>query len=268
MPPETTAPRPFPGRVIAQGRRNHPDDVSAIQRRLNEVGCGPVAETGEYDNQTENAVKLFQSRFPDNDGLPLVIDGEVGGLTWGALFGAQSVPITNEASSPLLVKVLAVASSQIGVLENPLGSNRGPQVDKYLRSVGLDPEEGSFAWCVAFIYFCFEEASKKLGVTNPMIKTAGVLAHWSRAGGQGVPRITAARAIAQPTLVRPGQQFIIDSGGGHGHSGLIERVIGSKLVTIEGNTNTGGSREGIGVFRRSMRKIPGINKGYIDYTDS
>src|SRR5205823_4539910 len=108
MPPRTTAPLPFPGRVIKQGQRNKAEDVLALQGRLNEVGCGPVAETGVFDNRTFNAVKLFQARFTDADGLPLKIDGEVGPLTWASLFGAQSVPVVHEAASPLLAAVLAV----------------------------------------------------------------------------------------------------------------------------------------------------------------
>jgi hypothetical protein len=36
------------------------------------------------------------------------------------------------------------------------------------------------------------------------------------------------------------------------------------ITTLEGNANTGGSREGVGVFRLT-RKINGINKGFIDY---
>jgi hypothetical protein len=38
-------------------------------------------------------------------------------------------------------------------------------------------------------------------------------------------------------------------------------VAGGKLITIEGNTNDGGSREGVGVFLRESRKIAQINKG-------
>ena len=134
-----------------------------------------------------------------------------------------------------------------------------------MASVGLNPA-GQFAWCVAFVYFCFEQAAKKLGRSNPMIKTGGVLDHWNRAGTQGVSRITNARAINNPSLVKPGQIFAISLGGGLGHTGLVERVAGGKLVTIEGNTNDGGSRDGIGVFRRSMRKINSINKGFVDYS--
>jgi hypothetical protein len=59
--------------------------------------------------------------------------------------------------------------------------------------------------------------------------------------------------------------FILATSGGAGHTGLVEAVEGQYLVTIEGNTNEGGSREGIGVFRRTSRKISQINRGFIAY---
>jgi len=256
----------YPGRVIKRGEKNK-DIVRAIQRRLNESGVGPIEEDGDFGKNTYGAVRLFQARFPDADGQPLKVDGEVGSITWATLFGVRSVPaVTTPKESPLLTKVLEVAVSQIGVTERPLGSNRGPQVDKYLRSVGLDPARGSYAWCVAFIYYCFEQAAQELGIANPMVKTAGVLDHWNKAGSRRIPRITRTEAVNNPALVKPGHLFVMDFGGGHGHTGIVERVVGGKLVTIEGNTNAGGSREGIGVYRRDMRKIADINKGFIDYS--
>ncbi len=259
-------PLPFPGRLIKRDEEDRAI-VLAVQQRLNQLGCGPIDEDGEFGGQTFGAVRLFQSRFTDAEGTPLVVDGEIGVLTWEALFGAASIPNVTGASSPLLTEVLAFAVTQIGVLEVPLGSNRGPQVDKYVQSVGLSPA-GQHAWCVAFMYFCFEQAAKKLGRENPMIKTGGVLAHWNQAGIKGIPRIKVERAVNDPQLVKPGHIFVIDTGGGFGHSGLVERVEGGKLVTIEGNTNDGGVREGIGVFRRSSRKIATINRGFIDYSNA
>jgi hypothetical protein len=72
--------------------------------------------------------------------------------------------------------------------------------------------------------------------------------------------------VADPGLVQPGHIFVIDFGAGTGHTGLVLEVHGGKLLTIEGNTNDGGSREGIGVFERDGRKIAQINKGFIDYS--
>ncbi len=255
---------PFPGRVVKIGDTDQ-ETVRAIQHRLNEVGCGPLEENGVFDSRTENTVQLFQVRFLDADGAPLQVDGKVGPITWAALFGTQSVPVVHEVTDPLLARVLDVASSQIGVMELPPGSNRGPQVDQFLRAVGLDPTEGSFPWCVAFVYWCFEQAARGLQKPNPMIKTAGVLDHWQKAGLQGIRRIKSDQAIENPSLVQPSQIFVISTGEGHGHSGLIEVVKGGKLTTIEGNTNAGGSREGVGVFRRNSRTLAAINTGFIDY---
>ncbi len=257
---------PYPGRLIKKGEKNK-DIVRAVQRRLNESGVGPIKEDGDFGKNTEGAVRLFQARFADTDGQPLKVDGQIGAITWAVLFGTMTVPDAPPAATtnPFITSMLQIASSLVGVLENPPGSNRGPEVDKFVKSVGLNPA-GRFPWCAAFIYYCFDQAAKQLGIANPVVRTAGVLDHWNRAAAQKVPRITSARAQGDPTLVKPGHLFIMDYGGGSGHTGIVERVIGGKLVTIEGNTNNGGSREGIGVFRREQRKIASINKGFIDYT--
>ena len=154
------------------------------------------------------------------------------------------------------------------MLEAPPGSNRGPRVDAYLRAVGLNPGAGSFAWCAAFVYFCFDESSRGHGRKNPLVKTAGVLDHWNRAAQRGARRIKAADALAQPDLVRPGQIFVMDFGGGAGRTGMVRGIRDGKLLTIEGNTNDGGSREGIGVFERTGRTIGSVNKGFLDYSEA
>jgi len=84
-------------------------------------------------------------------------------------------------------------------------------------------------------------------------------------GSQGVRRIAAPEAAVTPSVVQPGCLFVITTGSGNGHTGLVEQVAGVRLTTIEGNTNLGGSREGIGVFRRTGRTIATINRGFIQY---
>lgn len=100
-----------------------------------------------------------------------------------------------------------------------------------------------------------------------IISVIGVLDLWSRARAQGTPTVTAAQAHLHEDLVRPGHIFIIDTGtaGSAGHVGLVEAVVAGKLVTIGGNTNHGGSQEGVGVFRREGRRVRDINVGFIDY---
>jgi hypothetical protein len=264
VPSSTLDALPYPGRIVKRKEKDK-QIVESVQRRLNELGCGPVDVDGDFGDQTEKAVKLFQVRFPDSDGHPLTVDGEIGSITWARIFGTHSVPVTNVATTDLLGKVLEAARGEIGTMEDPLGSNRGPRVDQYLSCCGLNPASGHFPWCAGFVYFCYNEATKTLGRSNPVVKTGGVLAHWNKAGQQGIARVTANQAMNNPSLVKPGHIFIMDFGKGAGHTGLVEQVTGGKLVTIEGNTNDGGSREGIGVFRRTQRKVVQVNKGFIEY---
>lgn len=257
----------YPGWIIKRGETDKAT-VRLIQQRLNELGCGPLTVNGTFDQETtERSVKLFQARFTDVTGRALVVDGKVGALTWGAMFGEKTVPASKRVAAGLVAQVLVVAQSQIGVMEKPLGSNRGPQVDAYLKAAGLNPTKGSFPWCVAFTYWCFQTAATNLARSNPHVRTAGVLDHWNKAKGvPGAVRITHAAATNDPALVQPGQLFVMDYGGGMGHSGIVLAVADGRLVTLEGNTNDGGSRNGIGVFKRDARKIAGINKGFIDYS--
>ncbi len=248
----------YPKRVIVKGEKDK-KIVKEIQKKLNENGCGPVDVDGGFGPKTFNAVKLFQSRFTDQQGRPLIVDGKIGPISWAALFNVKSIGPEPGPLPEFAKKVLAKAKSQIGVVEKPRGSNSGPEVDAYLKSVGLGK---GYAWCAAFVYWCYDEVSKSTGIKNPVYKTAGVMNHWNNTKGK---KITSAAAVANPSLIKPGQVFIMSYGGGLGHTGIVESVNGGYLTTIEGNTNEGGSREGIGVFRRTGRKVNSINRGFIEY---
>jgi len=257
--------RPFPGRNVKAGEKNA-TLVREIQRRLNEAGCGPIPVSGAFETRTAAAVRLFQARFPDANGTPLKVDGVVGPVTWAALF-PDAPPQPPRPVPPLLAATLAAAAGEVGVMETPPGSNRGERVDEYLRAVGLDPAGGVYAWCAAFVYWCFGKGAAATGRANPLPRTAGALALWRGAGAAGARQISALEAKATPSLVGPGQVFVLATGGGFGHVGLVESVASGVLTTIEGNTNDGGSREGVGVFRRTGlngRKVASINKGFLD----
>jgi hypothetical protein len=207
-------------------------------------------------------VRLFQSQNVDASGRPLGIDGEVGPFSWGALFGAMAITIL---PTGLAGAALGIAASQVGVMEDPLGSNRGREVDAYLDSVNCP--RGSF-WCMGFVHWCFMKAAEEKGVANPFPKTAGCLDAWNRVGrAQPARRITAQQALANPGLVRPGLVFILDFGGGAGHTGFVKQSLGGALRTIEGNSNDGGSRNGLGVFDLNRRKVTDRQlKGFLDFT--
>jgi CHAP domain-containing protein/putative peptidoglycan binding protein len=256
----------YPNRVIRKGETDRAI-VSAVQAQLVAQGCGPVDDAGVFGDETEAAVMLFQARHVDGEGRPLRQDGAIGPLTWTALFGPGTVPDSTPSASPFVVRVLAKASSQVGVLEQPKDSNSGPEVDEYLRRAGvplsLPPEQKP--WCCSFVYWCFDETARALGRPNPMVRTAGCLDHWNLAETHHARRVPADRAAENPGLVVPGMVFVMNHGGGRGHTGFVERVIGGLLHTIEGNTDASRTREGGGVYRL-QRRLGEINTGFIDYS--
>lgn len=143
-------------------------------------------------------------------------------------------------------KALEIAISQIGVEENPRGSNSGPQVNEYLKSVGINFPA---SWCMAFIYWCFDKAAKEMQKANMMAKTGGVLMQWNKR-----------KENFSVSLPLPGDVFIMDYGKGLGHTGIVEKVENGFIHTIEGNTNSEGGREGFEVCRRKrpINKIKGF----------
>lgn len=135
---------------------------------------------------------------------------------------------------------LEIAIQEIGKEETPRGSNWGPDVQKYLHSVGINFPA---SWCMAFVYYCVDQACHISGTANPLYKTGGVLAQWNNV-------INAYKHPATLANCKPGAVFIMDLGKGLGHTGFIENVVGEDVHTIEGNTNDSGSREGYEVCRR------------------
>jgi hypothetical protein len=127
--------------------------------------------------------------------------------------------------------VLRVASATVGASEVPAGSNKGPFVEACLASVDLAPGN---PWCAAFVY---RMGTKALGALWPLPKTGGCqfLYEWA----------TKANAVHEKP--QAGDVFLIweTALGRFGHTGFVLTVKpDGSCVTIEGNTNAGGSREG------------------------
>ncbi len=145
---------------------------------------------------------------------------------------------------------LKVALTQNGIEEKPRGSNAGKEVEAYLRSVGLPK---GYSWCMAFVYWCVNKACIANGRINPLVRTGGVLKQYNECTLRKLPKTSSA--------VKPGDIFIMEFGGGLGHTGFVEKVEGQLIYTIEGNTNDDGSREGYEVAKR-VRPISSL-KGFI-----
>jgi hypothetical protein len=130
-----------------------------------------------------------------------------------------------------------VIVSQVGVQEVPRGSNWGPVVSVYLRHARVNYPA---PWCAAFVHYCLDSC----GIANTVTAYAP--------SAQNAKHLVYARAHMLETPVA-GDVFTIYffSMKRIAHCGFFQQQHnGSSFVTIEGNTNTDGSREGYEVARR------------------
>lgn len=133
----------------------------------------------------------------------------------------------------LAAKALELARARIGVAEHPPGSNRGHEVDAWLRRMGLDPEKGAYPWCAAFLSCMIEDAAKALGVARQFHGSARV---------RSVLMLNGVLEIPAP---ESGCVFIHLGQDGKGHTGFVESIAADgTLHTIEGNSDAHGSRTG------------------------
>lgn len=149
----------------------------------------------------------------------------------------------------LAEKTLEIALTQVGFHEQPFGSNSGPEVDEYLRSVHLPPGN---PWCAAFVGWCFTEAVKVVG--GPP---------WFRPSGGAIQQYFTNVHLA---IDSPGDQpcIFIKEGSDHvhGHTGFVIRVRPDGLFdTVEGNSNSAGARNGDSVVLHT--RSPGEIRYYL-----
>jgi len=138
-------------------------------------------------------------------------------------------------STVLSVDLASVGESQIGVLEQPLGSNWGPKVKEYLNSTGINFPA---PWCAAFVNWCLNTLGQKgYGAYVPSWDKKELRVETPKRNDLGLVWFSSMKRYAHIYIVtgRPSPRSV---------------------ESVEENTNNGGSREGIGVFKR-IRPLDG-----------
>jgi hypothetical protein len=161
-------------------------------------------------------------------------------------------------------RCIAIARTYLGVRENPPKSNRGPDVDRFIRvGGGLTPEGNHYAWCASFVSDVVVEAFTR--------KDGGFVDSLGPPQFKGSPAALSLLSKNRALRLRaptPNCIFVMDHGGGKGHTGfVVELMQNGRLHTIEGNTGPGPAapaqdREGDGVYERFDRK-PSECCGYL-----
>lgn len=140
-----------------------------------------------------------------------------------------------------------VYSSEIGVREKT-NRNDGERVAEYLRYSGLS--EG-YAWCAAFVSWAYGEVGLKQPKTawSPSLFPSKRLV-WNRGPIKG--KLIEGLSKKDNHLPQKGDVFGIyfTNLKRIAHAGFVDEWGDKYVITTEGNTNEGGSREGDGVYRK------------------
>jgi hypothetical protein len=151
--------------------------------------------------------------------------------------------------------VVYIAKSQLGVTENP--SNWGRDVSAYLRSVGI---RFPAAWCGAYVYWCYMMHSCDIDFKHLKL---GYVPNWSK--GEMLQYVVWDKRNSETKIqdfdFQPGDLCTIyfPSMKREAHIFMVLEKKNGQLITIEGNTNDGGSRDGVGVFIR-QRSLSSVYK--------
>ena len=144
-------------------------------------------------------------------------------LTSSQLLSASQ--IANESDGE---RVRNIAKSFVGTRE--IGNNGGPQVTRFLKSVGLRPGN---PWCAAFVSFCLDSAKIKTLRTR-----SGLARHFISKN----KTIKATKVMQTNQELPPGTVVVWRRGTTtFGHVGFVDSWKGKAGTTIEGNTSSGRS---------------------------
>jgi hypothetical protein len=159
------------------------------------------------------------------------------GLTSATPLAAYS---STSSSSTVGQRALAAAESQLGVSEQPPGSNDGPGLETYRDAVaGAAPGE---PWCAYFASWAAAQAGAPIGANGQGLGSVSEITDWAASTGRLLP------STATP---QPGDLILF----GDRHVGLVESVnADGTLTTVEGNYANAVSR---------VTRSPGEATGYV-----
>ena len=149
-------------------------------------------------------------------------------------------------------QVQQIYTAELGVRETT-GKNDGQRVEQYLRYVGLKKGD---PWCAAFVCWVFDQAevaNPRTGWSPGLFPKDKVI--WNRqqvAAGRVAVAGKIAAGSAVTSLPQKGDVFGIwfPDKNRIAHVGFVDSWSEKWLITVEGNTNEAGSREGDGVWRK------------------
>lgn len=248
-----------PSRIVTQGTRN--TTVQRIQEWLNYHQCRTIIDN-DYGPATTACVKEFQRI----QGLP--VNGKVNARTWNALV----TPLKSALEAPPKIGSLSTTTGVRAVADQHVdqhpfeigGPNEGPWVRLYCEG----HDGNAWAWCAGFVSLIMHQTYFYQGNKAPIKGSVSCDSLAAQAKEAGL--FISGRSIArgETPLSALGNCCIFlrrRTSTDWNHAGIALDATGPAnaivFSTIEGNTNSEGSREGYEACRRTR----GLGSGNYDF---
>lgn len=203
------------------------------------ISCTNRVSTPGLETKKDSAIAdipvLVDTTYADTATVQVIDTVIVDIVTETPVKDTVAVIIVTEKAYPELTTVYR---KYIGVREKT-GNNDGPEVEMFLKSVGLGK---GYPWCAAYVKYCMLEAGiKSAEVMNGMALSTVNKKNMVYSAGKKIKDPLPGDVF---TLYYPSLKRI-------GHTGFFDKSVNSTVFeTVEGNTNAQNSREGDGVYRR------------------
>ena len=153
---------------------------------------------------------------PGDASFPMMLQSAAGAAPLGA--PAPAVP-----AGPGGAGLLAAVQREVGVAEQPPGSNDSPRIAQYRQATA---GSGVGPWCAYFTSWAAREAGMPLGENGQGFGSVDALYAWAQRAGRAVTN-------GPGVVPRPGDLIVWDE-----HIGVVESVLPDGSVqTIEGNSS-------------------------------
>ena len=153
---------------------------------------------------------------PGDASFPMMLQSAAGAAPLGA-------PAPAGPAGPGGAGLLAAVQREVGVAEQPPGSNDSPRIAQYRQATA---GSGVGPWCAYFTSWAAREAGMPLGENGQGFGSVDALYAWAQRAGRAVTN-------GPGVVPRPGDLIVWDE-----HIGVVESVLPDGSVqTIEGNSS-------------------------------
>jgi peptidoglycan hydrolase-like protein with peptidoglycan-binding domain len=183
------------------------------------------------------------------------LDGDAGPKTQAAIDAFEDsrklhiLAVGSGAGGTIAARLVGVATRQLILNIRETSKNQGPELAKFWTATSyLDGYRDRQPYCAAFVCWCVREAvtGTAIAFSLPQSPVAYDFERWAAANAD--------KGVSMHDTPKPGDIFTLATAS---HCGIVVSVEGSTIITIEGNTDATGGREGDGVYKRS-RSISSI----------